>query len=91
VTEKEINRIIGILASDTTAVEKRTQIYGQLGLKYADLTETKRSLSPYDFFAWTLHNYKGENGTNATIDTLIDHFTQLKLTAVVGESSRFSD
>jgi hypothetical protein len=89
VNDKEINDIALILSNDTTAVEKRIQIYGKLGLKYADFTETKRRLSPYDFFAWTLHNYKGESGANATVDNLIGHFTELKLTAVVGESSRF--
>jgi hypothetical protein len=77
------------LASDNTAVEKREQVYGVLGLKLAELTDMKRRLAldysgAYEFYVWTLSKYKGENGANGTVESLVGSFRELKLTSVVG-------
>jgi hypothetical protein len=87
VDDGEIHRIALILADDTTAVENQDQIYGELGLPFAELTDLKNRLhregrGSYNFFVDTLNKYKGQNGNQ---ENLIKCFTELKLSSVIGE------
>jgi hypothetical protein len=87
VDDEDIHRIAQILASDTTAIEKKSQIYGGIGLPLAELMDLKQRLNlersnSYDFFVETLNKFKGRNGSQTD---LMKCFKELELLNVVGE------
>jgi hypothetical protein len=86
VTTDEIYRIARILASDTTAVKNREEIYGILRLPLAELTDLKRNLAydgsgSYEFFVCALSKYRAKNGASGTVEELADCLKQLGLTS----------
>jgi hypothetical protein len=97
VDDAEIHRIARILASDSSAIEQKEQIHGELGLKLADLADLKQAVDRdrsgvYGFFVGTLSKYKSLNSSKvATEESLIACFTNLNLVSVVGESVIIAD
>ena len=91
-TDVGIHELAMILSNDSTAVEKREQIYSQLQLPRPDLIDWNRVNpygSSYSFFVWTLEKFRSVNGTNASLKDLIEHLNQLRLTTIVGNFTCF--
>ncbi len=85
VNDAEIHRIAAILAADYNAVEKREEIFGELGLPLGKLRDFKREIArdysgSYTFFIETLTKYKEKNGK---LD-LIESLKKLQLESVLG-------
>ena len=88
-TDVRIHELATTLSSDSNAVENREMIYSQLQLPRADLVDWKRNNpngDSYSFFVWTLEKFRSVRGTNASLMDLIEHFNQLELITVVGNT-----
>ena len=91
VDDDEIHRIADILSDDVTAIEKKEQIYGALGLPPSELEDLQTKIriqhgsNSYSFFQNMLVTYRSRSGGSGTLKNLIDNLKELNLINVVGK------